>query len=111
MIKLIDLFKETEGGNLYIIVTGPANLLLEHSTQTLLNEGRWEESGVKDYWQRLDLPHFDYELRHVHIAHQKHINTNRFPGTMTGQGMIASHSTIILRAWRRQKKSRRMLLD
>lgn len=41
----------------------------------LLTEGRWEHSGIKDFWHRLDNPNFDFEKRHIHIAHQKHINT------------------------------------
>lgn len=42
---------------------------------SLLTEGQWAPSGIKDYWQRKDLPNFDYQKLHVHIARQKHINT------------------------------------
>jgi hypothetical protein len=40
-----------------------------------LYEGRWEDSGRKDYWLRLDLPRNDFEQLHAHIAHKKNINT------------------------------------
>ena len=39
-----------------------------------LNEGRWMQSGTKDYWLRLDKPKFNSEQIHVHIAKEKHIN-------------------------------------
>lgn len=40
-----------------------------------LNEGRWEPSSEKGYMQRVDQPHFDWQLLHVHIARDKHVNT------------------------------------
>ena len=39
-----------------------------------LNEGRWTQSGIKDYWLRIDKPKFNSEQIHVHIAKEKHIN-------------------------------------
>jgi len=54
-------------------------LLIDPAVYTMLdvslNEGRWEPSNEKGYWQRVDKPHFDFEMRHVHVAQQKHINT------------------------------------
>lgn len=47
----------------------------EREKLELLIEGQWKPSGVKDYWQRLDKPKFDFEQLHVHIARQKNINT------------------------------------
>lgn len=41
----------------------------------IMNEGIWKPSGYKGYWHRLDIPKFDHEQLHVHIARQKHINT------------------------------------
>ena len=40
-----------------------------------INEGRWEASGEKGYMQRIDQPHFDWQLLHVHIARDKHVNS------------------------------------
>lgn len=39
-----------------------------------LNEGRWGPSSENEYMQRIDQPHFDWQLLHVHIANKKHIN-------------------------------------
>lgn len=53
-------------------------ILIDSEDRTELNlitEGRWEPSGTKDYWKRLDTPKFDHEQLHVHIAKQKHINS------------------------------------
>ena len=47
----------------------------EKGSLDYLIEGKWISSGEQDYWQRLDKPKFDFEQLHVHIAHQKHINT------------------------------------
>lgn len=40
-----------------------------------INEGRWESSDEKGYMQRVDKPHFDWQLLHVHVAKDKHINS------------------------------------
>lgn len=47
----------------------------DHPQSGQLNEGRWEPSGEKGYMQRVDQPHFDWQLLHVHIARDKHVNT------------------------------------
>lgn len=74
MIKLMDLFTPDEV-DFYIIITIDQALLLNHSNETLLNEGLWSASGIGDYYHRVDNAHFDFQKRHIHIAHKKHINT------------------------------------
>lgn len=68
---LLEFFQEKEE-SMHIIVL-PENYT--NKEIELLTEGRWEPSGIKDFWHRLDKPHFDFENSHIHIAHQKHINT------------------------------------
>jgi hypothetical protein len=53
-------------------------VIAEPKHQQLLNrldEGVWKHSGEKDYWYRKDVPKFDWQQLHAHIAHAKHVNT------------------------------------
>lgn len=76
MKSLMDFleFSESEEDYFHIIVIISDRMLLDHSTESLLNEGQWKPSDEKGYWVRVDNPHFEFERRHVHIAQQKHIN-------------------------------------
>ena len=66
---------ETVFDDFYIIIVIEEDVLRDYTSEILLNEGQWHQSGDSDYWQRIDNPHFDFQLRHVHIAHKRHINS------------------------------------
>jgi Family of unknown function (DUF6367) len=51
-----------------------------------LNEGRWEPSGEKGYMQHIDQPHFDWQLLHIHLARDKHINTKNMQISWNNDG-------------------------
>jgi hypothetical protein len=40
-----------------------------------INEGIWKPAIEKGYVQRIDQPHFDWQLQHIHIAKDKHVNS------------------------------------
>ncbi|WP_116786919.1 DUF6367 family protein [Flavobacterium psychrotrophum] len=39
------------------------------------DEGVWTDSGVMDYWKRLEKPGSDNSKQHLHIARKKNVNT------------------------------------
>jgi len=67
---LLEVLNEKEMTHIILLIDEYSNNEIE-----LLAEGKWEPSGIKDFWHRLDKPNFDFERRHIHIAHQKNINT------------------------------------
>jgi len=38
-------------------------------------ESKWLESGIKDYWKRVEKPNEDSTELHVHMARKKHVHT------------------------------------
>lgn len=38
-------------------------------------EGVWTDSGVMDYWQRIEKPAYDTSKQYLHIARKKDVNT------------------------------------
>ena len=78
-LKITDYFSEilseviNETKNPYHIIV----LINEKDLQNFdhLNEGRWVSSDESGFVQRVDKPHFDQQLLHVHIAREKNINT------------------------------------
>lgn len=73
-MRFLKSFMEAAFDDFYIIIVVEEDVLRDFTSEALLNEGQWHPSGDSDYWQRVDNPHFDFQLRHVHIAHKKHIN-------------------------------------
>lgn len=66
-------FKEyiAQDGIDYFVVEMPEDQILESA---LLNEGRWVETKMKGYMQRVDAENQAVQqLRHVHVAKSKHI--------------------------------------
>lgn len=60
-----------EGVDYFIIVLEEDQI----SDLALINEGRWVETGNKDWMQRVDAKNPSISLqRHVHVARAKHIN-------------------------------------
>lgn len=79
-------FKEflTEDGIDYFIIEIPEELV---SKFALLNEGRWVDSGKKDYMQRVDAesPSIN-QKRHVHVAKAKHISNKNMQASWNDDG-------------------------
>lgn len=69
-----DFTDEMDDYPAHIIVQKGANNLLNEASD-LLTEGIWVESPEAGYWMRKDVPKFDYQQLHVHIAPKKHVNT------------------------------------
>ena len=38
-------------------------------------EGKWTDTGVMDYWQRIEKPAYDSTKLHLHVARKKNVNT------------------------------------
>jgi Family of unknown function (DUF6367) len=53
----------------HIIIVGDANQI------KTIEEDKWLESGIMDYWQRTEKPAYDSSKLHLHIARKKHVNT------------------------------------
>lgn len=53
----------------HIIVIGDADDI------EVPEEGTWMESGIMDYWKRVEKPTDDQETLHLHMARKKHVNT------------------------------------
>ena len=76
-------------GNEFLLVNvvDPSNVLKFYITVTmnetdfgktklaLIQEGVWKDAHIKGYKVRVDAPHIPGGRRHVHIAHNKHINS------------------------------------
>ena len=72
----IKTFKEftsepEENGIDYILIEIAEELIDE----AFLNEGKWQESKIKNYWLRVDSSTDNTQQRHVHIANKKHLST------------------------------------
>jgi len=73
-----------EDGVDYFIVEIPSHLLPELVT---LNEGHWRASGTKDYMYRVDPENPSIkQLRHVHIAKSKYINSKTMQASWNSDG-------------------------
>jgi hypothetical protein len=72
MMQLFKSFLEENGVD-YFVLEVPGNLVPELA---LVNEGRWVQSGKKDWMVRVDAENSSIkQQRHVHTARAKHINS------------------------------------
>ncbi|WP_148217437.1 DUF6367 family protein [Allochromatium vinosum] len=79
-------FKEflAENGIDYFVIEVPEEFVPEIA---LLNEGKWVDSGKKDYMQRVDAENPSIkQRRHVHIAKSKHINNKNMQASWNDDG-------------------------
>ena len=69
-MKLFGIWQETKlEDEIFLLIEIPTELI-----SSTLTEGRWQPTGHKDYWIRIDQPKVPHEKRHATIAHQKHIS-------------------------------------
>ncbi len=79
-------FKEflSEDGVDYFIIEVSNELL---TAELLVNEGKWVESGKKDYMHRVDAEDPSIkQQRHVHIAKSKHISNKNMQASWNQDG-------------------------
>jgi hypothetical protein len=82
MVRFKD-FHNGDGVDYFVIVLNEEKI----STIALLNEGRWVETGDKDWLQRVDAANPSVKLqRHVHIARSKHINSKSMQASWNEDG-------------------------
>lgn len=72
MIKLTELLAEFQQENTVLLIEIDEQKFKKQIG--IIEEGRWVQTGEKDYWMRVDTPRVPCEKKHITIAHQKHIH-------------------------------------